>query len=211
MQRMKWRYGLIACIALAGCNHDAVPNGGNDLSLAGNADLAQLPGADFAVPPGSDLAMLAMPDFAGNTFCGGNTAQIQLNNMLAQSPSVDARLQALNCCDAATLEWTSMQIAQPIVLAWRHQVGQGPNPPVVLDLANLPMGWSAQLFSGCNPYVDQNCMPTDRYDNGLAGTLTIDGNFANLTMTACVSANEGGNPHPVMHNVQAWTPSVTAK
>jgi hypothetical protein len=85
----------------------------------------------------------------------------------------------------------------------------GPNPPIVLDLANLPSGWSVSIVSGCNPVTDGTCQPSDRYDSGITGTLSISGNIGAPQMSACASVDEGTTPHPVMHSVHAWTPPVS--
>jgi hypothetical protein len=144
-------------------------------------------------------------------FCGDPASpRIELNGMLAASPAVIGHALALNCCDAAELVVDSMQISTRIAVLWRHQVGQGPNPPITLDLANLPAGWGVSIMSGCDPTLP-NCQPTDIMNSGITGTLTIDGTFAAYQMSACLqAADSAADPHPVIHSIQFWTPTVTA-
>ncbi len=201
------RIVALSLLALAGCGHDAI-TGLGDLGAGGDLASPDLATAVDGAVAALDLA--AAVDLGG--FCGDpNSARIDLNGMLANSPSVSASPIILNCCDAAEIDFVSMQIATPISIGWRHQVGQGPNPPVVLDLANLPSGWSVSVRSGCVA-SQPNCTPTDSYTSGITGTLTIDGNPGAWKMTACASVVEPqGNPHPVIHTLDLWTPTVTAQ
>jgi hypothetical protein len=189
---------LLVALLLAGCNQAALGTGSD-----GGVDLraVDLAAADLTGRP---------VDLAG--FCGDpSSPRVDFNSFVANSPSVMARLDALNCCDAAELDVISMQIPQSLVLWWRHQVGQGPNPPLTLDLANLPAGWSVTLQTGCGP-LDPGCQPTDRYDSGLEGSLTIAGNGAAYQMSACVSAAEpAATPHPVLHSARLWAPTITTQ
>ncbi|MSP59467.1 MAG: hypothetical protein EXR72_03835 [Myxococcales bacterium] len=152
-------------------------------------------------PPGSDLA----------AFCGNpNAARAELNGMLAASPAVSAAILPLNCCEAAEAGVISMQLPTPLLVMWRHQVGQGPAPPVMLDLANLPAGWSVSVLSGCTS-LQGGCKPTDRFDSGLTGTLAVAGNFGGYQMSTCLSVAEaGGTPHPVIHSLRLWIPTTSA-
>jgi hypothetical protein len=214
--------GATGCLADHHIGDDGLPigDGGNagpaasDLSAGGGGDLGGVDLAGFDLPlSAEDMSQSVVTDLATGFgdlggFCGDpNSPRIQLNNMLANTPAVVGSLWVLNCCDAAALEWDSTQIAHPITLLWRHQVGQGPNPPVVLDLASLPAGWTVTINSDCNPVVQPNCVATDSYTAGFTGTLTID---AYRNSTVCAQVNEGGNPHPVIHNLLLWTPPVAA-
>ena len=162
----------------------------------------------------TDLASAAdqasSPDMA--SFCGDpNSGRIELNGMLAASPVVNAYSLPLNCCDAAEVDLQSAQIATPIVVMCRHQVGQGPNPPVTLDLANLPPGWSVTVMSGCLA-MQPACVPTDVLSTGLTGTLTISGNPLAYQMSLCLDGMEDPvHPQPVIHSIKLWTGVVTTK
>ena len=56
------------------------------------------------------------------------------------------------------------------------------------------------------------CEPADRYVQGLAGSLRIARDpSGQLVMSACIDASESATmPHPVLHSMQLWVPSVTA-
>jgi hypothetical protein len=212
------RYTCIAFALVAGCGHDALPGGGD---LAGQT--ADLAGADLAYGTPPDLAGLTGDDLPGHLddlatpggdlagFCGNpNSARAEFNAAAALSPSVSSTWLPLNCCDAATVDLVSMQLPQPLTVMWRHQVGQGPDAPIDIDLDKIPLGWTISLLSGC-PGLN-GCQPTDRYDTGLHGTLRITGNFGMLETSVCLTADEDpNNPHPVMHHVRIWTPPVAAK
>ena len=202
--------GVLASLGATACgNGGLVPEGPADLSGFGH-DLAM----NVDQRPVGEMDMAASRDMAASAdmgaFCGNpNSARVLLNGMLAASPSVVAMPLILNCCDGATMQVISMQVATPLTLLWRHQVGQGPNPPVTLDLANLPLGWSVTLYSGCNP-TQPNCQPSDQYSSGLTGTLTVAGNGGSYQMSTCLEAIEDpGNPHPVIHSLRFWSPTVS--
>ncbi len=183
------RAALVSLLALAGCNEGALMLGGDG---------------------GADLATTSSPDLAG--FCGDpSSPRAEVNGMLANSPAPLAKALFLNCCDAAEVSLVSMQLKEPLVLTWRHQVGSMPNLPATLDLAHLPAGWTVTLYSGCSP-SQPGCTPTDSYDSGLTGTLTVSGGGASYQMSACLSASETpANKHPVLHAVRVWIPTQTAQ
>jgi hypothetical protein len=179
-----WLVRLVALAALSACNRAA-------LAPAGDG------GADLASP--------------GPGFCGdSNSARAEVNGMLAVSPSVTAQLAALNCCDAAELSFVSAQLNEPLVVFWRHQVGAMPTAPATLDLANLPAGWGVSLASGCTS-LQTGCMPTDRFDSGLTGSLTINRTAGGgYQMSVCLGAMEAAAaPHPLLHTVRLWSPQVS--
>ena len=191
----------VAVAALLGCSQPALsPPGGSDLAAVAAP-------ADLAAPP-RDMAAAA-PDLA--SFCGNpNSARVALNSMLAESPAVMGVPLYLNCCDAAYFDVISMQISTEITVMWRHQVGQGPDLPVTLDLAHLPAGWSVAVSSGCRP-GQPNCQATDRYDSGFTGTLTIERGGGGYRMSTCLEVDElPANPHPVIHSLRLWSPTVNA-
>jgi hypothetical protein len=146
-------------------------------------------------------------DLSFGDFCSG-AARVQLDGMTAESPAVSGRLQFLDCCDAAEFEVVSAQIKEPLFLAWRHQVGNQPNLPATLDLAHLPTGWGATLYSGCSPTAP-GCTPSDLLTSGLNGTLTVSGNLGSYQMSVCLSAV--AMTHPVLQTVRLWSPTVTAQ
>lgn len=183
----------ISMTALCACNTTSLPFGGG-----ASSDMA-IPGDSRS--PGPDMS----------PFCGAsNSARINLNGMLATSPAVSGSAIPFNCCDGAEFGVISMQIATPIVFAWRHQVGQAPNLPVTLDLGSLPAGWSVLLESGCVT-TQSNCKPTDRYDSGFTGTLTIAGHPGGYEMSTCLHVAETANsPHPVIHTLDFFSPTIAA-
>ncbi|HZS41708.1 MAG TPA: hypothetical protein VFF06_32985 [Polyangia bacterium] len=186
---------LAGLIALAGCNSSPLTVGGD---------------AGAAVDGAIDLRLSSGADLAG--FCGDpNSARIEVNGMLAASPAVSATVDALNCCDAAELMVVSMQIPEPIVLAWRHSVGQPPNLPATLDAGNLPQGWSVTLYSRCSP-TQPGCTPDDQYTTGIQGSLTVAGNGAAYQTSACLTAVESSaSPHPVLHSLRLWIPTTATQ
>jgi hypothetical protein len=228
----------LALLALPACNTSPLVTGNASDLLSSSTDMAT---SDDAQPSHDDLAAadLGGSPFDLGGFCGDpNSARAELNGVLAASPAVSATLVALNCCDAATMEFISMQLPTPIVLMcsmvalnccdaatmefismqlptpivlmWRHQVGQGPNPPLTIDLANPPSGWSVSVFSGCDP-TQPNCQPSDSYSLGLTGSLTVSFTGASFQMSTCLSAAEdNAHPHPVIHSLLLWSPLVTA-
>src|SRR5262249_25444212 len=148
-----------AAVLLSACNQSALSSG-NDLSTSGQSDLAT----------GGDLSRRAT-DLGG--FCGDPASpRIELNGALANSPGVMGTLLQLNCWEAAEFDALSMQLPTPIVVAWFHQIGQGPDPPVMLDLANLPVGWRVLAESGCTS-TQTGCVPSDQYTSGFTGTLSV--------------------------------------
>lgn len=158
-----------------------------------------------ALGPGSDGGA----DQA-NAFCSGK-ARVELNGQRADSPFVSAQPLFLSCCEAAELSVVSMQIAEPLVFSWRRFVSGMNELPVTLDLAKLPKEWSVSLSSGCSS-LQQGCQPTDTLNEGFVGTLTIDGDFAGYEMSVCLQVAEpAATPHPVLHDVQLWSPTITAK
>ena len=221
MNRLRWKngwrvvaesLGLTALVGLSSCGVNALPGGGSDQAVGGG-DFRSPVSFDMAAP---DLAVVAdlaspvaTPDLAG--FCGNpKSGRIELNGMLAASPSVGARQLVLNCCEAAAIEVISMQIATPITVVWRHQGGPLQNP-ITLDLANLPVNWSVLVFSGCSP-ANPPCQPTDQYDSDLRGTLSIVPLPGGYQMSACLTVAEpGGKPHPVIHSLRLWTPPVNTR
>ena len=190
---------IILGIALgSACNRDALPATPEDLTAIAMPDLTTI-----ALP---DLGAHPQPDFGASAFsCGDPTsAHAELNGMYAISPAVSARELFLNCCEGASVDLISMQLATPLRLMWEQQVGN-PGPPITLDLASLPKGWSVTV-QNCGG--TSFCTPTDSYTSGLTGTLTITGAPGQgYTMTACVSAVEDpGSPHPVIHDLRMWVP-----
>ncbi len=199
---MTWitRGGVVAWLALAGCNATGLTSN-NDGATANDGAATGDGGADLRA---------SNPDLAG--FCGNpSSPRIEVNGMLAASPAVTATLNALNCCDSAQLEVISMQIPQPIALVWRHNVGQPPNTPTTIDLANVPSSWTVTVYSGCSP-TQPGCTPTDTYTTDLAGSLTVSGNGASYQMSTCMTATESAaNPHPVLHSLRLWVPTITTQ
>jgi len=148
-------------------------------------------------------------DLARGPFCSDvRSPRAEVNGMLAVSPSVSAHADILNCCNAASIEVISMQLTETLALRWRQAVGptKGPNP-ITLDLAQLPAGWNVSLEANC----DATGVCADRYTSGLTGTLTVDQPPGGVvTMSACVDVAEPNNaPHPLLHVVHLWVPSVT--
>lgn len=179
---------------LLGCHGGgAVGDGGTDLATPG--DGAGAP-ADLAQDAG---------------FCGApRAARVQLNGTLSEGPATKGKALVLNCCDAATLSVTGAGLATPLTVMWRHQLTGGPDLPVTLDLARLPANWTVTLYSGCDP-TTPGCVPSDRYDSGLSGTLALSRAGAGYEMTACVQASESAAaPHAVIHALRLWAPGVTA-
>lgn len=143
-------------------------------------------------------------------FCSGK-ARVELNGQRADSPFVSAQPLFLSCCEAAELSVVSMQIEQPLVFSWRHFVGGMNELPVTLDLAKLPPEWSVSLSSGCSS-LQTGCQPTDTLSVGFVGSLTIDGDFNGYEMSVCLDVAEpAAAPHPVLHDVRLWSPTITAK
>ncbi len=157
---------------------------------------------------GGDLR-LATADLGG--FCGNpNSPQIELNGKLAASPAVSAHPLYLNCCEAAAFDVISAQLPTPIMVRWQRFVGPPPQWPVTVDLAKLPPGWIVSLTSGCLS-SQRNCQPTDLYNEGFTGTLTIAQlNFGSYQMSTCLSVNES-SPHPVIHSLHFWSPTISTQ
>src|SRR5438067_13934912 len=129
---------LAGVVALCGCNNSALSSGG-DAAMGGDATLVTDGAVDLVTPAPFDLG----------GFCGDpSSPRIEFNAALANSPAVSASFDALNCCDAAELSVVSMQIPEPVFVTWRHFVGQPPDPPTTLDLANLPAGWQVAIYTG---------------------------------------------------------------
>ena len=189
---------LAVCASAAACNQSGIPlvgdGGGGDLSAAVG---------DLNAPAG---------DLAG--FCGDPASpRAALNGMLAASPAVNAVAIVLNCCDSAEIGVTSMQLSDRFFVAWRHQAGSGPDVPITFDVANPPMGWSVSLYSGCS-VIEPGCVPTDRYFDGLSGTLSVSrSSGGSYQMSTCLSASESAStsPHPVVHSASLWVPSVATQ
>lgn len=151
-----------------------------------------------------------MGDFCGNQ----NSAQVEVNGIVAASPAVSATPLYLNCCDGAAIEAMSQQLPAtmtPVVLEWQHTLsGSGTNLPVTLDLAHLPEGWLVTVSTGCGP-METGCSLSDTFTMGLTGTLTISTDAAgNYTMSTCMTATESADsPHTVVHSLKLWAPTVT--
>lgn len=171
---------------LAGCNRGSLP------ALTGDA-------GDEA-----DLSEAA-------AFCGSRSSpRLQLNASVAEHPATSARALALNCCEAAVVDFVSAQVEQPVSFAWFVPGGQFPSGSKTVDLAQLPSGWRVALTSGCS-FGEPGCTSTDAVDGGLTGSLTVssDGGGRYVT-TACVSFREApGSPHKVIHSLDLWTPPIT--
>lgn len=195
------RITVAALAVVTACAQTTTPtDGGNTVDVA----VIDAP-ADTA----SSDATLPATDAGG--FCADpNSARIALNGVVAESPAPSASLILLNCCDSALLRVTTARFTDSIAVVWRHQIGQGPDLPVTLDLANLPDGWSVWLVDGCEPTMS-SCTPVDRYDSGLTGTLHIErAADGQVRMSACLDVSEPASmPHPVVHSLQLWVPSVT--
>jgi hypothetical protein len=162
--------------------------------------------ADASAPP--DVSVSA----DASAFCSDpTTPQLAVNGVVAASPAVMATANALNCCDSATIRVDTQQFSSPIFVTWRSPAGMSVGSPTV-DLANLPAGWMVSVVDGCDP-LQPGCVPEDRYDTGLTGSLTIARNAAGqLLMTTCLAVAETQSaPHPVVHSLQLWAPSVAAQ
>lgn len=200
------RYLVLAALCTLGCNQSALTVGdggsGGDASGGGDAALTDSGAIDLRSFGGADLG----------GFCGDpNSPRIEVNGMLAASPATTASALFLNCCDAAELQYISMQIPEPIVFGWRHNAAAPPDLPVTLDLANLPSSWSVVVYSRCSP-TQPGCTPDDTYNSGLAGTLTVSRNGGGYQMSVCAEVSEpAGSPHPVVHTLRLWSPTITAQ
>ncbi len=148
---------------------------------------------------------------SASAFCADpNSARIALNGVVAASPAASATELYLNCCESAVIRVVTARFTDAISVMWRHQVGSLPTFPVTLDLANLPAGWSVSVLDGCDPTMS-SCMPGDRYDSGLTGTLYVERTAAGqLRMSTCLDASEPASmPHPLIHSLQLWVPPIT--
>jgi hypothetical protein len=192
--------GLVGLLAL-GCSHSALMSGSDDLSFPAGADLSRA--ADLRLGGGQDLA----------GFCGDpNSARADFNGIIAASPAVMATFLPLNCCEAGELLFVSQQLPQLLAVDWRHQVGQGPSPPTMLDLANLPMGWDVLLYVGCSPMTQPGCVPSDSYSTGFSGSLSVSVTATGYQASLCLTVDEpAGMPHTVLHSARLWTPPITTQ
>ena len=67
------------------------------------------------------------------------------------------------------------------------------------------------VLDGCDPTMP-SCVPADRYDGGLTGTLRVERTAGGqVRMSTCLDASEPASmPHHLVHSLQLWVPSVTA-
>jgi hypothetical protein len=177
------RHLVIAAFCALGCNQSALT-----ISDGGASDLLS------SDPTG---------------FCGDpNSPRIEVNGMLAATPATTARAVILDCCEAAELQYMSMQIPEAIVFGWRHYAGAMPGLPVTLDLAKLPSGWDTVVYSRCSP-TQPGCTPDDMFTSSLTGWLTVVRQGASYQMSVCAQVSPAiGSTHPVVHTLRLWSPTV---
>jgi hypothetical protein len=183
------RHLVLAAFCALGCNHSALI-----IYDGGTSDLRS---------PGDPTG-----------FCGDpNSPRIEVNGMLAATPATIARALILDCCDAAELEYVSMQIPEAIVFGWRRYAGAAPDLPVTLDLAKLPSGWDTVVYSRCSPTQPPGCTPDDTYTSTeLTGWLTVARQGGSFQMSVCAQISPAvGSTHPVVHTLRFWSPTVTAQ
>jgi hypothetical protein len=172
---------------------------------------ATVDGGDGDAALGGDLGLAE--------FCNDERfPRLEVNGLTAVAPSVAAREQFLDCCEAAAFEIISMQIpgeVVPLVFSWRGFPGGTPSK---VDLASPPKGWSATLTSSCS--IDATgCIPNDAWVTGtgandIRGTMTITRrpNGGGFVMSVCAAVSESdAKPHPVLHDVRLWVPPTPTR
>lgn len=153
---------------------------------------------------GCNEGALSPNQMDASDFCGNpNSPRLMVNSRLSTSPAVMVTPQFLDCCEAESIQFVSMQLSNTLSLQWRVQVGSQPSVPATVDLAKLPQGWGVNLTSDCN----QIGQCSDTLFDGMTGSLTVSGDFsAGFKTSACITANES-SPHPVLHSVRLWLPT----
>ncbi len=198
-----WHWLASLALASTACGSAVAPDGSVQPDAA-----ADSPSADARVVPPVDSNV----DGGAPLCTTGSQRRMEINGVVSETASVAAMAMFLSCCDAAAIQFTSARFTDSLAIVWRVQVGSMPALPTTVDVANLPRGWSVEVWAGCSP-ATTGCTPTDRFDTGLTGSLTVARTDATGTyrMNACVSFNENpAAPHASIHSLRLASGEVTA-
>jgi hypothetical protein len=187
---------------------------------------AEAPKADGPVDLAADLAAdvasearEAGPDWppfavdgALAGFCSGDSPRLVVNGA-PSSPTVTGAMIPYDCCDGGRFDVTSPEFALPIVFSWRRTSSSAWVYPATADLANLPTGWSVQLYAGCNPASSSCSGSSDYYTTGFEGTLQLasSGSYV-FDMSLCLHVQEpAASPHTIVHSMDLYAPHITGR